>query len=153
MDYYCDNLEGAELKTLLLHLTEEVLYNVVLNAKSPDQDAAYTTNPIIQATIKYIDANINAPLNIDAICKNLFISRSHLHHLFIQHLKLTPQKYVLYKRLTSAQMDLRLGHKATDIYTRHGFTDYSTFFRAYKKYFGHAPSKEVNTDILRKIQS
>lgn len=153
MDYYCENFEGAELKTILVHLTEEVLYNFTLDAKTSEQDAIFTTNPVIQAAIKYIDSNIHIPLSVDDICKELFISRSHLHHLFIQHLKLTPQKYMLSKKLASAQMELRLGHKATDVYITCGFADYSTFFRAYKKHFGHAPSEEVNTDILRKIQS
>ena len=153
MDYYCENLKGVELRTLLLHLTEEVLYNVALNSDNTDQNAVYTTNSTIQAAIKYIDANINYPINIEDLCKELFISRSHLHHLFFQHLKITPQKYILYKKLTSAQMDLRLGRKATEVYAMHGFSDYSTFYRAYKKYFGHSPSDEISTNILRKIQS
>ena len=153
MDYYCENLDENELKTILVHLTEEVLYNFVLDSKNSNQNAIYTTNSVIQAAIKYIDSNIHIPLGIDDICKELFISRSHLHSLFIKHLKLTPQKYVLSKKLALAQMELRLGHKATDVYLTCGFADYSTFFRAYKKHFGHAPSEEINTDILRKIQS
>lgn len=153
MDYYCENFDRNELKTILVHLTEEVLYNFALNAQNSDQNATYSTNSVIQTAIKYIDSNINIPLNVDAICKELFISRSRLHHLFVQHLKLTPQKYILSKKLALAQMELRLGHKATDVYITCGFADYSTFFRAYKKHFGHSPSEEINTDILRKIQS
>lgn len=153
MDYYCENFQGDELKPLLMHLTEEILYNCVLASQSADQSEIYTTNPVIQAVLAYIDRNINTPLHIDAICKELYISKSHLHHLFIKHLKLTPQKYILSKKLATAQRELRSGRKATDVYTDCGFSDYSTFFRAYKKYFGHAPSDEINTDIIRKIQS
>lgn len=153
MDYYCENFEGDKLKYILLHLTEEVLFNCVLTSKKSNQSAIYTTNPVIQGILEYIDRNINTPLTVDAICNELFISRSHLHHLFIQHLKFTPQKYILAKKMATAQRELRSGSKATKVYTACGFVDYSTFFRAYKKYFGHAPSDEINTEIVRKIQS
>ena len=81
------------------------------------------------------------------------MSKSHLHHLFSEHLMVTPQKYILSKKLTIAQRELRLGRKPTDVYTDCGFADYTTFFRAYKKFFGHSPSTEINMDIIRKIQS
>ncbi len=153
MDYYCENFEGDELYTILMHLTEEVLYSSVLVSQNADQSAIYTTNPIIQAVLEYIDRSIHTPLSMDAICKEFYISKSHLHHLFIKYLKLTPQQYISSKKLATAQRELRSGHKATTVYTDCGFSDYSTFFRAYKKYFGHAPSDEINMNSIRKIQS
>lgn len=153
MDFYCEHFQGTELQTILMHLTEEVLYNFVLGAEHSEQNAVYTTNPVIQAALYYIKEHLNTPLNIDTICAELFISKSHLHHLFMEHLKLTPQKYILSKKLTTAQMELRAGRKPTEVYGDCGFTDYSTFFRAYKKYFGHAPSEEIHCNIERKIQS
>ena len=153
MDYYCHSFDGDKLKAILMHLTEEVLYNCVLTARHTDQSAVYTTNPVIQAFLTYVDQNINTSLSVDTICNKLFISKSHLHHLFMKHLRLTPQKYILSKKMATAQRELRSGRKATDVYTDCGFTEYSTFFRAYKKYFGHAPSEEIKTDIVRKIQS
>lgn len=153
MDYYCENFEGDKLQTILMHLTEEVLYNCVLTSQNSVQNAICTTNPILQAFLVYVGQNINTPLNVDTICNKLFISKSHLHHLFMRHLRITPQKYILSKKMVIAQRELRSGRKATDVYTDCGFSDYSTFFRAYKKYFGHAPSNEINTDIIRKIQS
>lgn len=153
MDYYCENFEGENLKNILMHLTEEILYNCVLASQNTDQSAIYTTHPVIQAFLEYIDQNINTPLNVDTICNKLFISKSHLHHLFMRHLKLTPQKYILTKKMATAQRELRLGRKATDVCVDCGFTEYSTFYRAYKKFFGHSPSDEINTDIIRQIQS
>lgn len=115
MDFYCENFEGKELQTILTHLTEEVLYHYVLASKNFEQSAIYTTNPVIQAALEYIRQNISTPLNVDTICAELFISKSHLHHLFIKHLKLTPQKYILSKKLTTAQSELRAGRKPTEV--------------------------------------
>lgn len=153
MDFYCENFHGLELQTILMHLTEEVMYNFALAAQHSEQNTVYTTNPVIQAALAYITENLHTPFNIDTICAELFVSKSHLHHLFMEHLKLTPQKYILSKKLATAQSNLRAGRKPTDVYADCGFTDYSTFFRAYKKYFGHAPSEEIHCNIERKIQS
>ena len=153
MDYYYENFKDEDLKVLLMHLVEEVICNTSLLSQNKEQNTVYTTNPVIQATIEYIEKNIHTPFHVSTICNELYISKSHLHHLFMQHLKVTPQKYILSKRLSLAQRELRLGRKATDIYTDCGFTDYSTFFRAYKNHFGHAPSEEINVNIIRKIQS
>ena len=153
MDYYCENFEEKELQIILTHLTEEVLYHFVLAAKKSDQSSVYTTNPLIQAAVDYIREHIHMPLTVDMICNELFISKSHLHHLFVNHLKQTPQKYILSKKLATAQRELRTGRKPTDVYSGCGFVDYSTFFRAYKKYFGHAPSEEIYMNPERTIQS
>lgn len=151
MEYYYENFEGAQLQTLLMHLTEELLYNIVLASQNTNQSAVYTSDPVLQHALEYIEQHISTPLSLEMICSELFISKSHLHHLFVKHLKLSPQKYILTKRMAVAQRALRSGRKPTEVYTECGFSEYSTFFRAYRKYFGHAPSEEINTSIVREI--
>ena len=153
MDYYCENFVEDDLELLLMHLIEEVLYNVSLTSDKLIQNDRYTSNPIIQAALTYIDNHLNTPINVNAICDELYISKSHLHHLFMEYLNITPQKYILSKKLSVAQRELRASRKATEIYAECGFADYSTFYRAYKNHFGYAPSDEINMDVVRKIQS
>lgn len=153
MDYYCESFTGDDLELLLMHLIEEVLYNVSLTSDKLIQNDRYTSNPIIQAALTYIDNHLNMPINVNDICEELYISKSHLHHLFMEYLNITPQKYILSKKLSVAQRELRAGRKATEIYSDCGFGDYSTFFRAYKNCFGYAPSDEINMAVVRKIQS
>lgn len=152
MDYYCENFVGDDLGHLLMHLVEEVLYNVSLTSGKLIQNDRYTSNPIIQSAITYIDNNLHTPITVCSICDELYISKSHLHHLFMEYLNITPQKYILSKKLSVAQRELRAGRKATEVYTDCGFSDYSTFFRAYKNFFGYAPSDEINMEVVRKIQ-
>ena len=152
-NYYCENFEGAKLKNILLHLMEEVLYNVVLASKNLDLNGVYTVNPMINKAIAYIEKNITTAIDIDSICKELYITKSHLHHLFIKYLEISPKKYIISKKLLISQRELRVGKKPTEVYLACGFSDYSTFYRDYKKYFGHSPSDEINTKIIRKIQS
>jgi AraC-like DNA-binding protein len=86
---------------------------------------------------------------LDEICNELFITKSHLHHLFMEQMGVSPKKYVMEKRLELAHRELTLGAKATEIYAACGFADYSSFFRAYKKHFGHSPAQTPKTDCVR----
>lgn len=153
IDYYAANFEGEALKLLLMHLTEELLYNILLASKSIVQKDMHTGNPLINKAMKYIDDNITEQLSIDMICDELYITKSHLHHLFMKHLQITPKKYIVSKKLVLAQRDIRAGRKPSEVFYSCGFADYSTFYRDYKKHFGYPPSDESSNKIVRKIQS
>ena len=153
MDYYCQHFEGHILKNVLSHLTEEALYNVLVAARDLHQENIYTVNPTINKALVLIETHLTESLSIDSICEELFITKSHLHHLFVKYLGTSPKRYIMSKRLLLAQRELRAGRKPTDVCLNCGFSDYSTFFRDYKKCFGHAPSEEITAKIIRTIQS
>jgi len=152
-DYYCSHFNGDTLANILFHLTEEVLYNLCILAGDGEQNDMYTVNPLINEAVKYINENISSPLNIEALCNRLYISKSHMHNLFIKHLQMSPKKYIISKRLIMAQRELRLGANPSEIYQRCGFSDYSTFYREYKQYFGYPPSAEASKEMSREINS
>lgn len=153
MDYYCESFDGELLQTTLLHLAEEVLLNVLITSHNPEENSAYTVNSLINQALKYIDQNITTPIRIENICEELFITKSHLHHLFIKHLKVSPKKYIMSQKLILAQRELRSGSKPTEAALNCGFADYSTFYRDYKHFFGHSPSDEGNVKMIREIKS
>ena len=149
-DRYIDTFDEEALNTLLHHLIEEILFHVLLSSGDQDPEDTYTVNPVIQQAVRYINKNITQPLSIDMICSTLYITKSHLHHLFMKYLKITPKKYILSKKLTLAQKKLHAGESATDVAFACGFTDYSTFYRDYKGYFGYAPSMEPEKKVVHK---
>jgi AraC-like DNA-binding protein len=158
MDYYCEVLEGPDLNRMLTNLIEEVFYNIIIESKNVPASNSTQTNPIISKAIDYIEKNLMTLICVEEIANELYVTKSHLHHLFIKHLKMSPKKYINIKRLTVAKRELYSGSKATDVCTKCGFSDYSAFYRAYKKQFGHSPSDissvtftNLNSDkILRK---
>lgn len=149
MDYYCVHFEGDMLQLLLTNLTEEILFNAEFAARNFTQSNLCTVNPLINGAIEYINKNLTLPLNIDTICRELHITKSHLHNLFVKHLKTTPKQYINSKKLTLAQQQLRSGAAPTDVYINCGFSEYTAFYRGYKKLFGHAPSEEQNSELIR----
>ncbi len=152
-DYYSENFKVDALKKLLMNLTEEILCNVLLSSRDAVQSSIDSSNPIVNQALHYIHENITHPLTIESLCRELYITKSHLHHLFIKHLEITPKKYILSRKLLLARRELRNGSKPTDVCANYGFCDYSTFYRHYVQYFGHTPSQEIHTKIDREIIS
>ena len=154
-DYYCKYFEGEDLRNLLLHLTEEVLYNIVVLSgvlHGKNMEKLYSANPTVIKAVEYIEKNIDKPFTLENLCKELFITKSHLHRLFSEHLEITPKKYINTTRLILAQKKIRQGKKPASVFTECGFTEYSTFWRDYRKYFGYSPSEEKEKITVHRIE-
>ena len=142
-DYYSEHFSGDALSRILCSLTEEIFFNAAIFASDmPAQIGSASSNHLVSKAIDYINENLVTVSGLDEICDMLYITKSHLHHLFIKHLRISPKKYILMKRLDMARKAIRSGKRPIDIYADCGFSDYSTFYRDYKNIFGYCPSKE-----------
>lgn len=92
--------------------------------------------------IRYINKNLDQELSLQALCDRFFVSRTQLCKCFKQVTGASVGSYITVKRLLTARKLLRQGEKPTEVYTACGYHDYSTFFRAYTKLFGHNPRQE-----------
>ena len=148
LDFYYGKFSDEEYAHLVLNIIEEVIYNLTLLDEDGERGSV---NPLIDKATSYIREHLTEISGIDEVSNALYITKSHLHHLFTKELHMTPAKYILSKRLLLAEKKLRLGAKPTEIYTECGFDDYTTFFRNYKKYFGTPPSVATESGLRREI--
>lgn len=149
MDYYASCLEGVELRTALTSLTTEICMNLIIETEKLKQRSEYEkTNRIVYNAISYIEHNLKNIKSIEEIADALYVTKSHLHHIFIRHMGVTPKKYITIKRLSSIQRELVTGAKPTEIYEQYGFSDYSTFYRAYKAHYNRPPSSKESQEPL-----
>lgn len=93
--------------------------------------------------IRYVNAHLDDPLSLDELSGIFFLSKSQLCRLFKKATGTTLWHYITVKRLAKAQELIAGGAHPTHIYTRCGFNDYSTFYRAYVKAYGTAPGGEI----------
>ncbi len=144
--YYCEHFGGELLSRVLCSFAEEIFYNIAiaLEEMSDDDQCSASINPLVTSALSYIEENLTANITINDICDKLFITNSHLHHLFMNHLQISPKRYILSKRLNLARRGIRSGQKPIEACMQSGFCDYSTFYRDYKKTFGHSPSQELD---------
>ncbi len=98
------------------------------------------TGSKIPAIVDYLNTHLKDEINVDSIADAFYLSRYHLMHSFKKETGYTIGSYLSTKRLLLAREYLNNGMNATEACYECGFHNYSTFFRAYKKQFGHSPT-------------
>lgn len=94
----------------------------------------------IQDLMAYLDAHLTEELNIDVLAEKFYISRFHMMRRFREETGTTIHAYISDRRLMLARDYIHQGMPATDACFRCGFGSYSSFSRAYGKFFGTTPT-------------
>lgn len=141
IDYYYHNLSTEGFHDLLPILLKELVYNLSINTTTTDPSQRQIVHPIVSSALKEINENLFTLTSIREIAQKLYVTESYLYRIFKQELKTTPYQYITEKRLSTANSLITQGQAPTHVYRECGFQDYTTFYRAYIKRFGHAPSK------------
>lgn len=154
IDFYYRHFDRNDFKYILINAIEEMFYNIIIALEYYPETVfynKYTANHILTEAIRYINQKIHTSFSLDEMCQELHISKSYLHKLFDGHMKVSPKKYIISRRLALAQRELKAGEKPTEVYLKYGYSDYSTFYREYKNHFGSAPSEEADRKMIREI--
>ena len=91
--------------------------------------------------LEFINRNITDAVSIQTLSERFFVSPSYLCRLFKQHMGTTIGKYVIAQRIALAKSFLESGTSVSEAYERSGFTDYSSFYKAFKRAVGISPKK------------
>jgi transcriptional regulator GlxA family with amidase domain len=101
--------------------------------------------PIIGAAIAEMEQAIETPRPIAEIARECGCSQRKLERAFERALGVTPQRYYLYLRLaTGRRMLLEGSQSVTLVAARTGFSTATSFARAYRRMFGHAPKQALS---------
>ena len=148
IEAFSEHFSDEEMLHISKALTEEIFFNLAI-AERKTKNA--TVNPLVDKAISYIHDNLTTITDIAEICDALYITKSHLHHIFVKTMQMSPKQYIISKRLAMARKMIRRGEKPTEVSAICGFGDYTTFFRNYKKAYGYSPSEEVDYDMTAEL--
>ncbi len=96
--------------------------------------------PIVAAAIGVMEAAIEEPVSMAEIARQAGCSQRKLERAFDRALGITPQRYYQYLRLSAARrLLLETGESVAAVAERTGFASATSFARAYRRFFGHAP--------------
>ncbi|MFR4257526.1 MAG: AraC family transcriptional regulator [Hominenteromicrobium sp.] len=96
---------------------------------------------VIPQVIRYITEHFGEPLTLEDIAAEFFVSKSYLNRHFKAYTNSTVYAYIMALRLTHARRMLREGIPAVEAGRECGFSDYSTFYKAFKTQTGLSPQQ------------
>lgn len=96
----------------------------------------------VQKAIKFIEYNYSSNIDINDVAASAGISRSHLYRLFMQHISMPPNEYLMRFRISKGAELLESSRLSVgEVAYSTGFSDQLYFSRVFKKYMGIPPSK------------
>ena len=122
------------VKDLILHLSR-VVYELI------NPQIAKEQRGLFEKVIDYIDEHLEEDLSLERLAKLFFANKYHIAHLFKEKYGMPLHQYVIKKRLTLCKDALLNNEEITEICLLCGFSDYSSFYRAFKKEYGLSPKQ------------
>ena len=124
---------SLEISDLLLTLNR----NVYEQDHSSLPDARGTD--LYDSAVRYIEEHIGEPLTLDILADRLHASKYHIAHVFKEKMGISLHRYITDKRLALCRDALLDGVPAGEACRLCGFSDYSSFYRAFTQRYGVSP--------------
>lgn len=144
LDMMLHYLRTTQNRSLALDVASAFVYNE--SSAASDTQAIVSLGRMEQAeprlahAVHLMEDNIEEPLSISEIAKQLKLSTRNLELLSNKHLGVAPGAYYLRLRLQAARrLVLDTNHPITDIAVRSGFNSASALSRAFKQRYGMSP--------------
>ena len=142
----CLNLakeDTPEALVLLSCKTVEVLSAVsglVEKEDAINAESAFS-NKTVNKIIDYINRHYTEEITMDTIASRFHFSKYYISHLFKDYVGISPYDYLIARRLYTCNNLIRAGHTVKEACFSVGFSNYSNFFRLYKKHFNITPQQ------------
>lgn len=98
-------------------------------------------DPKIDEALRYINNNLSSDLSVDSLAAMCYLSRYYFMRRFKDSTGYTVHNYICQKRLSAAAEALEGGSSVTEAALSVGFSEYSSFLRAFKKMYGTTPGE------------
>lgn len=129
---------GSDISAQGIFLQLMVQLNRIAH-RSGGQQEGEQLSPLAQRAMAYIGENISDELSLEKVAKELFISKYHLSHAFTREVGVSVYRYIMLRRLMMARQQLASGVAAGEVARNCGFSDYTSFYRAFKSEYGVSP--------------
>lgn len=96
---------------------------------------------ILEKSLRYIEANLKAPITARELAELSGYSLYRYYRLFQAETGMSVMRYILRRRLLAAARELRGGKKQIDAALLYGFDTHAGFYKAFRREFGCTPSQ------------
>jgi AraC-like DNA-binding protein len=103
-------------------------------------EPAVVSDERILRAISYIRSHLDAPLTLDTVAAEAFLSPSRFRHLFVEQTGMALRPYILWRRFLRVWDLLAEGESLSTAAHRAGFADAAHLTRTSRRMFGFPPS-------------
>ena len=98
---------------------------------------------LINKTEDYIDVHLDERITLDDVSKHANISKYHFHRIFNQNSSETLNQFITRIKMerSAVFLTIRIDLSIAEIALRYGYSESSSFNRAFKKHFSVTPLK------------
>ena len=125
--------------TLCQQLLIRVNRDILADRTAQEQRDSYRVDPKMDEVLRYIAENLSGDLSVDALASRFYLSRYYLMHRFKAVTGYTLHQYITQKRMLLAGELIRAGAPVMKAAEQAGFSEYSTFLRAFQSTFHMSP--------------
>lgn len=143
LDFYHENYSNDDFEKCASLLIQELLVYISYLPKKTTDSAPFRHKQV-DDIIDIINENITERLNAEYIAKRLFLSKSYVQNVFSNVMHIGLRKYIIQRKIFCASKDISEGMPLGRAAEKYSFTDYSSFYRAYKETFGCSPRAKKN---------
>ena len=133
-----DSMSGAMIDAAALQLLAHLNRAYGQSVKQTD-GITVLSNDLTDRIVQHINENLTESLSLESLSEFFFVSKYHLAREFKKYTGYTVHRFVQKKRLLVARVLLREKSNILDVSGQCGFSDYSTFVRAFKTEYGMTP--------------
>lgn len=116
--------------------------HLMCQMRCPSSTGAPNVSSTIMNIISYLNSHLSQPHTLDELSRRFFISKYYLNRAFKKATGTTVIDYLIHKRIFLAKQYLINGENAAETALKVGFSDYSSFYRAYKRIMGSSPGSD-----------
>ena len=143
MDKLCD-CDRKVQDQMIPVILEAILGTVALSVNHQEDEGQESARrkSDVSNILTYVNEHFTEQITLDSLAELFFVSKDHLNRSFRKVTGTTVRDYLISKRVTYVQQLLINGIPASQASILAGFGDYTSFYRAYVKRTGHAPSRD-----------
>ncbi|MHC1749143.1 MAG: helix-turn-helix domain-containing protein [Cellulosilyticaceae bacterium] len=104
----------------------------------------------MNSVLDYIESNLSENVDYSVAAQLLNCSEWEFRRIFSMLAQISISEYIRRRRLSSAVEDIKNGEKIIDIAMRYRYESPSAFSRAFRNFFGVAPSLVRNNEVVLK---
>lgn len=100
-----------------------------------------TNADLIQNLTMYIDEHLAESLTLEDLAGQFYLSKYYIAHVFKARLGISVHQYLTQRRLAACRDAIISGEDISKAFLDYGFSDYSNFYRAFRKEYGISPKE------------